>query len=40
LHRKDVRWRVVKDIALAWVVTLPVAGIIAGLAYLALSRLG
>ncbi len=40
LHRKDVRWRVVRDIGLAWVVTLPVAGIIAGLAYLAFSRLG
>ncbi|HYL22676.1 MAG TPA: anion permease [Gemmatimonadales bacterium] len=39
LHRKDVRWRVVRDIGLAWVVTLPVAGIIAGLTYLALSRL-
>lgn len=40
LHRQDVRWRVVRDIALAWVVTLPVAGMIAGLAYLALHRLG
>jgi len=40
LHRKDVRWRVVRDIALAWVVTLPVAAVIASLTYLALSRLG
>src|SRR5260370_12192573 len=39
LHRKDVRWRVVKDIALAWVVTLPVARVIAALAHLPLSPL-
>ncbi len=40
LHRKDVRWRVLRDIVLAWVVTLPLAGIIAGLVYVAFSRLG
>jgi PiT family inorganic phosphate transporter len=40
MHRKDVRWRIVRDIALAWIVTLPVAGIIAALAYLTLDRLG
>jgi PiT family inorganic phosphate transporter len=40
LHRKDVRWRVVRDIVLAWIVTLPVAGVIASVAYVALSRLG
>ena len=40
LHRKDVRWRVVRDIGLAWVVTLPVAGTIAGMAYAAIRRVG
>lgn len=35
-----VRWRMVRDMALAWVVTLPAAGLLAGLAYLALIRIG
>lgn len=39
-RQADVRWRTVRDMVLAWVVTLPVAGVIAGLAYLAMSRLG
>lgn len=40
VRKGDVRWRMVRDMAVAWVVTLPIAGIIAGLAYVALSRLG
>jgi len=36
---KAVRWTTVRDMVLAWVVTLPVAGILSALAYLALSRL-
>ena len=39
-RKADVRWRVVRDMVLAWVVTLPVAGIIAALAYMAIGRLG
>ncbi|MGH7676007.1 MAG: inorganic phosphate transporter [Gemmatimonadales bacterium] len=39
VRRKGVRWGVVRDIVLAWVVTLPVAGVIASLTYVALSRL-
>ncbi len=39
LHRREVRWTVVRDIVIAWVVTLPVAGLIAAVAYLALKRL-
>lgn len=39
-RKADVRWRTVRDMAVAWVVTLPIAGIIACLAYVALSRLG
>jgi inorganic phosphate transporter, PiT family len=39
-RKADVRWRVVRDMTVAWVVTLPVAAIIAGLAYLAIGRLG
>lgn len=34
-----VRWATVRDMGLAWVVTLPAAGILAGLAYLILARL-
>lgn len=34
-----VRWRMVRDMTLAWVVTLPATGTFAGLAYLALVRL-
>lgn len=40
MHRRDVQWREVRDIAFAWVVTLPVAAVIAGAAYLVLSLLG
>jgi len=36
---RAVRWATVRDMVLAWVVTLPVAGIVAGLAYVVLSRL-
>jgi len=36
---KAVRWTTVRDMVLAWVVTLPVAGILSALAYLILSRL-
>jgi PiT family inorganic phosphate transporter len=39
-RKADVRWGVVRAMAVAWVVTLPVAGIIAALAYLAIGRLG
>ncbi len=39
-RKRDVRWRMVRDMALAWVVTLPIAGIIAALAYIAIVRLG
>ncbi len=34
-----VRWDTVRDMALAWLVTLPVSAFLAGLAYFALSRL-
>ena len=34
-----VRWATVRDMVLAWIVTLPVAGILAGLAYFVLARL-
>lgn len=40
VRKADVRWRMVRDMVAAWVVTLPIAGIIAGLAYVALGRLG
>jgi len=33
LHHRSVRWRTVIDVLLAWVVTLPVAGVIAYLAF-------
>jgi PiT family inorganic phosphate transporter len=39
-RKGDVRWRMVRDMVVAWVVTLPVAGFIAALAYLAINRLG
>jgi len=38
--RKAVRWTTVRDMVLAWIVTLPAAGVLACLAYLALSRFG
>ena len=34
-----VRWTTVRDMVLAWIVTLPAAGILAGLAYVILTRL-
>jgi PiT family inorganic phosphate transporter len=37
--RKAVRWTTVRDMVLAWIVTLPAAGILAGLAYVVLSGL-
>jgi PiT family inorganic phosphate transporter len=33
MHRKQVRWRLVGEMLLAWLVTLPVAGLIAAAAY-------
>jgi PiT family inorganic phosphate transporter len=36
---KAVRWTTVRDMVLAWIVTLPVAGILAALAYLIVSKL-
>jgi PiT family inorganic phosphate transporter len=39
-RKGDVRWRMVRDMVVAWVVTLPVAGLIAALAYRAMGRLG
>ncbi len=36
---RAVRWATVRDMVLAWIVTLPVAGILAALAYVVLSRL-
>ena len=35
---KAVRWTTVRDMVLAWLVTLPVAGILSALAYLAFTR--
>jgi PiT family inorganic phosphate transporter len=40
MRKSDVRWRMVRELLVAWVVTLPVAGVIAGLTYLAIRRLG
>ena len=39
-RRSAVRWGVAGDIATAWVLTLPMSGLVAALAYLALHRLG
>jgi PiT family inorganic phosphate transporter len=36
---RAVHWTTVRDMVLAWVITLPAAGILAGLAYFVLSRL-
>lgn len=33
LHRGDVRWSMVRDMALAWLVTLPVSGLLAAAAF-------
>lgn len=38
--RRAVRWTTVRDMVLAWIVTLPATGVLACLAYLALSRFG
>lgn len=35
---QSVRWATVRDMVLAWIVTLPAAGILAGLAYVVLTR--
>ena len=35
-----VRWRTVRDMVLAWIVTLPAAGILAWLAYFLLAKVG
>jgi len=37
---RAVRWATVRDMVLAWIITLPAAGVLACLAYLALSRFG
>ncbi len=37
--RRSVRWETVRDMVLAWIVTLPVAALLAALAYVILSRL-
>ena len=34
---RSVRWGVVRDIALSWVITLPASAVVAGLAYLLLE---
>lgn len=39
-RKRDVRWRMVRDMVLAWLVTLPVAGLLTSAAYAAISRLG
>ena len=36
---RAVRWTTVRDMVLVWIVTLPAAGILAGLAYIVLTRL-
>src|SRR3989449_5378795 len=36
---RAVRWATVRDMVLAWLVTLPVSALLAGLAYVVLSRL-
>lgn len=33
LHRSDVRWKLVRELLLAWLVTVPVAAVLAGAAY-------
>jgi PiT family inorganic phosphate transporter len=37
MHRRDVRWRLVRELLLAWIVTLPVAAALAALAYTVLA---
>jgi PiT family inorganic phosphate transporter len=36
---RAVRWTTVRDMVLAWIITLPVSGLLAGLAYVVLKRL-
>jgi PiT family inorganic phosphate transporter len=36
---KSVRWTTVRDMVLAWVVTLPASALLAGIAYLILTRI-
>jgi len=36
---RAVRWATVRDMVLAWLVTLPVSALLAGLAYVVLSQL-
>ena len=38
LHRGDLRWSMVRDMALAWLVTLPAAGLVAAAAFALLNR--
>ncbi len=35
---RAVRWKTVLDMLLAWIITLPVSAVIAGLSYLVLNR--
>lgn len=35
----NVRWTTVRDMVLAWVVTLPASALLAGIAYLILTRI-
>ena len=36
---KSVRWTTVRDMVLAWMVTLPASALLAGIAYLILTRI-
>jgi PiT family inorganic phosphate transporter len=36
---KSVRWTTVRDMVLAWVITLPASALLAGIAYLILTRI-
>jgi len=38
MRRHDVRWKVVREFLLAWVVTVPVAAMLAGGAYAVIAR--
>lgn len=38
LHRSDVRWKLVRELLLAWLVTVPVAAVLAGAAYALIGR--
>jgi inorganic phosphate transporter, PiT family len=37
--RNNVRWTTVRDMVMAWVVTLPVSALLAGVAYLILTKI-